>query len=141
MGYGYSVELKKRVLDYIDAGHEKVAACKVFKVSRQTVYDWLAQRVKLGKVSAPRRGARKRKLEREELIEHLRQHSDAYLQEIGKHFGTSGQSILDACRRWGITRKKNLILQRKKREGAKRLSQANRVHPPRKPRLPRRKRD
>ncbi len=141
MGYGYSVELKKRVLAYLEAGHGgKAEAAKVFKVDRKSVYNWLAESKECGGVSAPRRGARKRKLEKSELLEYIGSHPDAYLREIARHFGVAQSSLFAACQRWGITRKKSLILQRKRREGAPGVSGETRSHPPRKAPLPRRKR-
>lgn len=47
-------------------------------------------------------------MNREKLIEHLSGHADAYLTEIGDHFGVSGTAIFKACKRWKITRKKTL---------------------------------
>lgn len=138
MGYGYSVELKKRVLAYLDAGHGgKAEAAKVFKVDRKSVYNWLAASKERGGLRAPRRGGRKRKLERGELLRYIGKHPDAYLREIARHFGVAESSLFAACLRWRITRKKNLIFQRKKREGAQRVSGKSPRHPPRKPPLPR----
>ena len=141
MGYGYSVELKKRVLAYLEAGHGgKAEAAKVFKVERKSVYNWLAESKECGGVSAPRRGARKRKLEKSELLEYIGRHPDAYLREMARHFGVAQSSLYAACQRWGITRKKSLIFQRKRRESSQGVSGENPRHSHRKPPLPRRKR-
>lgn len=83
MGYGYGVELKKRVLAYLDAGHAKVEACQVFGVSRRAVYKWLELQTKTGQVLPPRRGQRRRKLDKEQLLKVLAQHPDAYAREVG----------------------------------------------------------
>lgn len=129
MGYGYVTDLRERVLAYVDAEHgSKAEAAKVFGVARSTVYNWLVQRKRKGHVRPVRRGLRKRCLDRKKLLSYLRGHADAYLQEIGQHFGVSGTAVFKACKRWKITRKKNLILQRKKREKEKSFSPGTGQH-------------
>ena len=54
------------------------------------------------------RGERKRCLDRKSLLAYFSQHPDAYLLEVGNHFRVSGTAIFKACKRWKITRKKNL---------------------------------
>ena len=38
----YSVDLRKRVVNYIESGGSKSEAARRFEVSRKTVYNWLA---------------------------------------------------------------------------------------------------
>lgn len=127
MGYGYVLSLRERVLAYVDAGHGgKAEAAKVFGIARSSVYNWIEQRRRKGHIKLRRRGMRQRCLDQKKLLEYLRGHTDAYLIEIGEHFGVSGTAIFKACKRWKITRKKNLILQRKKRRKEKSLSSPHR---------------
>ena len=37
----YSIDLRKRVLDFINNGGSKVAAKRTFGISRRTIYNWL----------------------------------------------------------------------------------------------------
>lgn len=39
----YSLDLRNRVIAYIQGGGSKVQACKLFNVGRNTVYRWLSQ--------------------------------------------------------------------------------------------------
>ena len=47
---GYSTDLRERVLAYIDAGHSQAMASSLFKVSRQTIYDWINLRKQTGEL-------------------------------------------------------------------------------------------
>ena len=107
MSYGYSTDLRERVLSYLDAGHSKTKTSEVFSVSRQTIYNWLALREQTGCVKM-RRTAKKKahKINPQELREYISQHPDAYLHEIAEAFGVTAMAILYACRRLKITRKK-----------------------------------
>lgn len=127
MGYGYVLSLRERVLAYVDAGHGgKAEAAKVFGITRQSVHNWWRQRKRKGHVKPIPRGERKRYLDRQKLVDYLGKHADAYLSEIGAHFGVSDVAIFKACERWKITRKKNLILQRKRREKERGVSTRHR---------------
>ena len=50
MGKSYSVDLRLRVLGAVDGGLSKMAAHKLFKVSRSTIDDWLKLRLETGAV-------------------------------------------------------------------------------------------
>jgi putative transposase len=126
MSYGYGLDLRKKVVDYIENGHSKASACRIFAVGRATLYRWLSLKQEQGNLSARLRIRRSHKLEKERLEKFIAKHPDAYLLEIAQHMRVSGTAVFKACRRWGITRKKNLILQRKKREQAGSLSRSNR---------------
>ena len=39
-GMTYSIDLRQRVVDYVERGGSKVAAARVFNVSRGTIYNW-----------------------------------------------------------------------------------------------------
>ena len=127
MGYEYDLSLRERVLSYLEVGHGgKAEAAKVFGVARQTIYNWMKQKKLKGHLRPMPRGERKRCLDRKSLLAYFSQHPDAYLLEVGNHFRVSSTAIFKACKRWKITRKKKLILQRKRRSQTKKVSQGNR---------------
>ena len=47
-----------------------------------------------------------RKLPPDELIRYIDEHPDAFLEEIGDHFGCSDEAVRKALKKLGITRKK-----------------------------------
>jgi len=48
MSYGYSIDLRERVLSYIEDGHTQKEASEVFKIPRQTIYNWLCLKTGTG---------------------------------------------------------------------------------------------
>lgn len=114
MTYGYSNDLRERVIGYYDEKHTQAQTCEVFQISRATLNNWLRQRRETGTITLPlRKLERTGKIKRVELEAYLQAHPDAYLEEIGAALGVSGTAVYYACQRWGIVRKKADHLPRK----------------------------
>lgn len=109
MTYGYSDDLREKALKYYDkTGKSQAEVSGIFGVSHRTFAQW----VKLRKTGDFRRRAQQKrhppvKIESEALRQYIEQHPDAYFREIAVVFKVSDVGILKACRRLGITRKKN----------------------------------
>jgi transposase len=107
MSYGYSNDLRDRVLRYYDRGHSQVDVCHVFEISRATLNNWLVKR-KSGDYRRPEvRCKRPHKIDADALRAYIKSHPDAYLREIATHFNVSDVGIMKALRRACISRKKN----------------------------------
>jgi len=90
-----------------------IKAVEVFSVSRKTLYNWLSLKSKGDYRYRPKsKKGKPYKLNNDQLRSYIKDHPDAYLQEIGDHFGVSGTAVLYACRKLGITRKKKSLIQR-----------------------------
>ena len=87
----YSLDLRKRVLSFVEGGGSKSAASRVFGVGRNTVYSWLRRP---GLAPLPP-GPRRRKLDRA-----------ALMRERAEHFSVSIGSVSRALALLGVTRKK-----------------------------------
>jgi len=99
----YSLDLRKRVVGFVEQGGSKAAAARRFQVSVWCVQDW-CQRPHL----APKRhGPRRRKLDRQALRQHVAQYPDATLKERAQHFGVQINAIWVALQCLKITCKKN----------------------------------
>lgn len=107
MSYGYSNDLREKVLRYHDRGYSQVEVCEVFEISRATLNNWLLKRKSGDFNRCEVRRKRAHKIDADALRFYIRQHPDAYLIEIASHFKVSDVGILKACRRLGISRKKN----------------------------------
>jgi|APSaa5957512622_1039677.scaffolds.fasta_scaffold324415_1 transposase len=103
----YDIELRKRVIDFIDAGGQKTDAAILFQLSRSTIYEWL-KRPNLQPVP---RGNCDRKLKKEELAAHVEAFPDALQRERAVHFEVHRSTIGAALKKMGI-RKKNEPLHR-----------------------------
>jgi transposase len=98
----YSVDLRERVVSYVENGGLKSEAARVFNVGRRTVHRWLA-----ADDLQPRPAQqRHRKLDKAALAAHVRDHDDMLLRERAAHFGVHVNAIWVALRQMDI-RKKN----------------------------------
>lgn len=107
----YSLDLRKRVVEFVKNGGSKAEASRVYKVSIWCVYDW-CKRVDLEPKKLPQR--RKRKLDWEAVRYHVQKHPDALLRERAEYFGVNINAIWYACEQMNLSRKKNTTLQAEK---------------------------
>jgi transposase len=108
MSYGYSIDLRRRVLDYLSRGHTQTEASQIFGVSRKTIYNWVSLQEKTGDIAMQRTGQRRpTKFDDMQLREYVAAHSDDYLAEIASFFKGSASGIYRALKRLKLTRKKS----------------------------------
>ena len=103
----YSIDLRKRVVEFVIDGGSKAEASRRYKVSLWCVNNW-CKREDL--TPQPQQG-RKRKLDWEALSRHIQEHPDALLRERAQHFGVHTNAIWYASRQMKLTRKKNSQVQ------------------------------
>jgi putative transposase len=105
----YSIDYRKRVMSFVKEGGSKREAARLFKVSPNTVYQWLQRGTDL----KPRMTSlRRRKLDKKVLLQHVQQNPDATLRERATHFGVTVNAIWVAKKRLRIV-KKTTALHRK----------------------------
>ena len=103
-----SVDLRKRVLDFINSGASKSEAARRFKVSRSSIYTWLQSQ---DAFSYRRPGPSKpRNLDLQALRSHVQAHPDKTQTERAADFGVSRHCIGYNLRKLKISRKKNDLL-------------------------------
>ncbi len=98
----YSIDLRERVVSFINDGGARNDAARFFKVSSKTIYNWL-HRADLRPKS---HGTRHRKLDKSALRRHVDEHPDALLRERAAHFGVHTNAIWVALRAMKIGKKK-----------------------------------
>ena len=115
MSNGYGTELRERAMAYYESGKKQHEVCSAFKISPSTFSRWIRLKKETGDVSLrPRPTVRRsRKLTPELLTEYFTKHPDHFLREAQEHFKINASAIGRACRKFGITRKKNKSVQRK----------------------------
>lgn len=101
----YSLDLRERVISHVRSGGSQAEASRIFSVSTRTIYNWL-QREDLSPRLATRR---RRKIDSDRLIAHVREHPDATLLERAAVFGVSDSAIHKALKRLGITKKNDTL--------------------------------
>jgi transposase len=81
----------------------------MFLVGEATIYRWLKNNGGRNGKPGPKEG---RKVTQAALKEALSTRPDAKLTELGRAFGVDPTTICHACKKWKITRKKNVGLRR-----------------------------
>lgn len=107
----YSIDLRKRCVDYYTSGHSKTETAKVFQVGTGTVSRWRAELRDKGMWGNIYKSDSRqpKKLKFEALKKYVEKHPDAFLYEIAAEFSASSEGVRNALKRYGITRKKRLI--------------------------------
>jgi transposase len=105
----YSIDLRKRVVDYVENGGRIAQATGLFQVVVATIYRWLG-RTDLRATKVKRR---KRKLDWKALENDVKENPDARLIDRAKKFGVRPSAISYALKEMKITRKKkNFVIRR-----------------------------
>jgi putative transposase len=103
---GYSIDLRKRVIQFIEKGGSVIEAAKFFSVNRQSVYNWIKKKKDTGSLKDTIQGRPWRKLNAEALVAFVDSNPDLTLGEYAQKFGTIPSTICEAFKRLRITRKK-----------------------------------
>jgi transposase len=102
-----SNDLRRRVIDFIKQGNSKSAAVRLYKIARQSVYDWL----KLDEVGVLEVVRPPKPIEPNPkhllVLDYVKEHPDAYNYEIAKVFGMGTETVRQVLIRNGISVKKN----------------------------------
>ena len=99
----YSVDLREKVVAFVQNGGGQAEAARHFDVSLWCVRDWLARPdLEPQQKDVPRQ----RKLDKDKLCLHVRDNPDATLRERASHFGVRISSMGWALQRLKLTHKK-----------------------------------
>jgi putative transposase len=103
----YPLSFRRKVLAHIEEGMSKRDAARLFKISPNTLYQWLGS-----EELAPRQAGveRKRKIDKEKLRAHVEEFPDMYLRERAAHFGVHINAIWTAMRKLGYRKKKSGVI-------------------------------
>ena len=98
----YGEDYRRRVIAFVNEGGSKREAARLFKVSRETIYEWLRR----GDDLSPRFAkTRQRKLDKDALRRHVREHPDALLRERATVFKVDPTAIHYALKAMKIVKK------------------------------------
>lgn len=104
----YSLDLRKKVIVFIDNGHGITDAAKTFGIGRATIYRWL----KRTELTPTKVKTRKRKIDIAALAEDVERDASASLKERAKRFGVTPAALCYRFKRMKITKKKTVTLSR-----------------------------
>ena len=113
----YALDLRERVVKFIQGGGSKIEAARRFDLARSSVYRYLAA-AKTGALAPKTSWGRWRKLDPRKLQVHVRKHPDATLKELQNAFGVSHHAIWVRLGQLGFTLKKTHKISRTQRGAA-----------------------
>jgi putative transposase len=99
----YDLDLRLKVIEFIESGGGITKASKIFKVGRATIYRWLGRE----ELAATKVENRQGKINIKELEEDVKNNPDMPLKERAKKFGVTPASLCYQFKKMKITRKKN----------------------------------
>lgn len=102
----YSIDLRKKVLSFIDSGKSIEDACHLFTVSRSSIQRWRKRKNETGNIARDSRSCSPYKVDETLLKQYITEYPDAFLNEIAAHFNMTSSGIFRALNRLKITRKK-----------------------------------
>ena len=71
MGFYYSLELRKKVLEALSKGYNQNEVSKIFNIGRTTIYRWIKREKDNNLAPTINHNKRPHKLNRDELIEYI----------------------------------------------------------------------
>jgi transposase len=110
----YSIDFRKRVIEFMDEGHTGKELYAAFKIYQSTVNNWRTLLEKTGSLEPQYLKTREGKINLEKLKQELERKPDLTLPELAKIFNCTKQSIDAACKKLKITRKKDFHIRGKR---------------------------
>lgn len=104
----YSLDLRKKALNYLEKGGTRKEAAKIFGLTTRTLTNWI-RRKKEQNLPPKARCLSPSKIDSDRLRQYVKDNPDAYLREIAEEFGSTLQAIFYACRRLKISLKKRSL--------------------------------
>ena len=97
----YSIDYKRRAVEYKQEGHTFKELEEVFKISSATYYRWEEEyKNDFEKPKGPKE--RSRKIDKEKLKEAVEENPDIYLRELAELFDCTPQAVFYALKRLKI---------------------------------------
>ena len=102
----YSIDFRKRAIEYMDEGHTKEELYAAFKIYPSSLNRWKKLLKTTNSLKPQYAETRKRKIDLRKLEQALERQPDLTLPELAIMFDCTKQSIDSALKRAKITRKK-----------------------------------
>jgi transposase len=113
----YALDLRERVVKFIQGGGSKAEAARRFDLARSSVYRYLVAAQK-GSLAPKQSWGHWRKLNPDKLQAHVKKHPDATLKELQTVFGVSHHALWVRLGQLGFTLKKTHKISRAQRGSA-----------------------
>jgi len=111
----YSLDLRKKVIDYVENGGSITKAAALFNIGRATIYRWLSRE----KLEATKVKHRQRKLDWKALSKDVQENPEARLRDRAEKFGVRPSAICYALKKMKV---KSLEIDKENEEKERTLS-------------------
>jgi len=102
----YSIDLRERIVEFVNKDNSKTNAALRFKVCRKTVTRY-CKAATLGKLAPKPRGGSRKRFADDVLRREVKASPSATLEALGKTLGVSHNAVWKRLRKLAITLKKN----------------------------------
>jgi len=102
----YSLDLREKVIKFLQKGNSQATAAKVFNISKTTVNTWNVRYKQEGHLNPRQNLGAKAKVIKEDFITWVNANSNATSEDIGKFFGVTGSGARYWLRKIGYSYKK-----------------------------------
>ncbi|KIE04803.1 hypothetical protein NF27_FW00170 [Candidatus Jidaibacter acanthamoeba] len=102
----YSLDLREKVIRYLEAGNRQREAAKVFNLNKTTVNKWHVRYKSKGHFCARKRPGAKPRIDIEKFIRYVEENLNARAEDIGKAFGMSSGGGIYWLKKLGFIYKK-----------------------------------
>lgn len=106
----YSIDLRKKVIKFIEEGNSQQLATKIYTLNKATVNRWWLRYKKEGHVNPRINQGRKARIDMTELKKYVDAHPDSRLCDISLKFMVSINAIHRWLKKLGYSYKKSLHL-------------------------------
>jgi transposase len=103
------IELRERIVSFVEAGNKQTVAAKIFNVTTATVKNYLKMKKDKGSLSPKPLNRTFRKIDPVELAAFFEKNPDAPLKAASSHFGVTESGIFRALKKVKITLKKRSL--------------------------------
>lgn len=106
MTKAYSIDLRKRVIKYIEKGNSYTSSGEVYEISRETARKWYIRWKEEGHCNQKPRPGKKGRILRREFENYLNSYPGSTLAQIGENFKMTARSAFYYMRKFGYSYKK-----------------------------------
>ena len=105
----YSLDLRKKVIEYVKKGNNQAQAAKIFNLHRNTINRWVQKYQKFGNLRPKKRHGLKSKLNLQEIAQFIYEYKNFSLKDIADKFMISSAWASIMIRKLGYRYKKKRI--------------------------------
>jgi len=106
MPASYSLDLRKKVIEYVNKGNSCHSASIKFEISANTVMNWYKRYKSEGHYLSRKVGGKKGRISAQDVETYVNNNPNFILSEMGAHFGMSAPGALYWLRKLGFSYKK-----------------------------------